>query len=159
MLKFGRSPAIRLCESGDLDRILAIEIASFGADAWDAKTFQRYFKSCRSLFFVIKTGRRIAGYSITCVVSGKAELDSIAVDPRNRHKGLARMLLGQTVQELRSQRVRMLHLMVAVENESAIRFYERYGFKTTKRVRGYYGRGRDGWHMKMRIHSAAVAKR
>jgi [ribosomal protein S18]-alanine N-acetyltransferase len=140
---------VRLYEPDDLDRILDIEQTSFAEDAWEAKLFQRYFRQCGELFLVAKVGRRIGGYAITCAQSRNAELVSIAVDPRDRGRGVARLLLDYTAAQLRLKQTRAWWLMVEIGNESAIRFYEKYGFKLTKRVKGYYGRGRDAWRMKM----------
>jgi len=41
--------------------------------------------------------------------------------------------------------------MVDVSNTSAIRFYEKYGFVETKRVKKYYSAGRDGWRMRLSL--------
>jgi len=41
--------------------------------------------------------------------------------------------------------------MVDIENDGAIRFYEEYGFKRVKVVKGYYGRGRNAWRMKLPV--------
>jgi ribosomal protein S18 acetylase RimI-like enzyme len=36
-------------------------------------------------------------------------------------------------------------LHVSVENEGAMRFYEGMGYVRVGRVKGFYGRGMDGW--------------
>jgi ribosomal-protein-alanine N-acetyltransferase len=149
-VSISRPPAkVRLYQPDDLDRILEIEQSSFGEDAWEAKLFQRYFRQCGELFLVAKVGRRIGGYAITCVESRNAELVSIAVDARDRGRGVARLLLDYTAAQLPLEKIRAWWLMVEIGNESAIRFYEKFGFKLMKRVKGYYGRGRDGWQMKI----------
>ena len=104
----------------DIDRILEIERASFGRDAWPRSLFLDFARHCADLFLVAKTGRRITGYSITCTAREKAELTSIAVDPRARRQGLAQALLDHTGAELRRRRVRSWWLMVRVDNEAAI---------------------------------------
>ena len=111
---------IRKFEISDLDRILAIEQVSFGEDAWDEKLFRAFYRRCADLFLIASVGRRTAGYSITCAGSRKAELASIAVDPRDRRHGVAEMLLNHTLAELRSLNVKDWWLMVGKENEAAI---------------------------------------
>jgi [ribosomal protein S18]-alanine N-acetyltransferase len=145
---------IRKFEIADLDRILAIEQTSFGDDAWDEKLFRAFYRRCPDLFLVARVGRRTVGYSITCAGSRNAELASIAVDPRDRRRGVAEALLNHTLAELRSRDIKNWWLMVGVENEAALRFYEKYGFKRQKMVKGYYGPKRNAWRMRFKATAA-----
>ena len=147
----GSHVEIRLFHPRDLDRILEIEQASFGPDAWDRDLFLEYFHRCPDLFLVARRARRIGGYSITCTGAKNTELVSIAVDPRDRLLGLGRAMLDETLAQLRSRRVSSWWLMVATANEPAIRFYEDYGFIRTRRSKRYYGPGRDAWRMRFRL--------
>lgn len=142
---------IRPFHPRDLDRVIEIEKASFGPDAWDRELFLEYFRRCPDLFLMARCARQIRGYIITCAGSRNAELVSIAVDPKDRQRGLGRAMLDETLTQLRSRRVRTWWLMVATTNESAMRFYEDYGFVRTRRSRRYYGAGRDAWRMRFRI--------
>ena len=142
---------VRPVQSRDLDRILEIEQASFGRDAWDRDLFLEYFRRCPDLFLVARSARRIGGYIITCTDTKSTELVSIAVDPRDRLRGLGRAMLAETLGQLRSRRVKTWWLMVAASNDPAIRFYESYGFVRTRRSKRYYGTGRDAWRMKLKI--------
>jgi ribosomal-protein-alanine N-acetyltransferase len=142
---------IRPFQARDLDRILEIENASFGPDAWDRELFLEYFRRCPELFLVARHRRRIGGYIITCTGAKEAELVSIAVDPRNRLRGVGRALLDATLAQLRSRRVSIWWLMVETSNDPAIRFYENYGFARKRRTKRYYGAERDAWRMKFGV--------
>jgi ribosomal-protein-alanine N-acetyltransferase len=142
---------VREFQSSDLDRILAIEQASFGSDAWDKKLFFAYHRKCADLFLIASAGRRVAGYSITCAGLRNAELVSIAVDPPDRRNGVAQALLDKTLAGLRSRRVKTCWLMVETGNNPAIRFYEKHGFTRAKIVKRYYGAGRDAWRMQSKL--------
>lgn len=145
------SIAVEPFEAGDLDGVLAIERASFAGDAWPKKLFVDYFRECPELFLVARRGKKLAGYIITCVGSRNAELVSIAVDPEARRRGVARALLDYTKAQLKSCRIKTWWLMVDLANESAIAFYEQYGFATIRRVKRYYGAGRDAWRMRLTL--------
>jgi [ribosomal protein S18]-alanine N-acetyltransferase len=140
---------VRRFESGDLEDILAIERESFGTDAWSKTLFAGYFRKYPELFLVARVGRKTVGYSITCAGVRTAELVSIAVEPSARGHGVARALLDYSLAGLRKDRVKSWWLMVEVDNVAAIKFYERYGFISTKRVKRYYGAGRDAWRMRL----------
>jgi ribosomal-protein-alanine N-acetyltransferase len=145
---------VRKFELADLDRILAIEQASFGRDAWDEKLFHAFYRKCPDLFLVATVRRHIAGYIITCAGARNAELASIAVDPRDRRQGVGEVMLDHTLGELRALRVKAWWLMVETENESALRFYEKYGFEREKLVKRYYGPGRNAWRMRFKATAA-----
>jgi ribosomal-protein-alanine N-acetyltransferase len=136
--------AIRRFERRNLKRITEIEQASFGQDAWPAEAFLEYWRESSDLFLIATQGRRIAGYSITQTNWRGAELESIAVDPKFRKNGVAQALLDATTDQLHG---RPLRLMVSTSNASALRFYRQYGFIRTRRVKNYYGAGRDAWRM------------
>ena len=148
-----RSIQVEPFQPRNLDRIVAIEQASFGDEAWDRRLLLEYFRNSPELFYIAKIGRRIAGYILTInlVNSRSAELISIAVDPRDRQRGVGRAMLDASRAQLRSRRIKTWWLMVGIENKTAICFYERYGFTRTGRVKGYYGAGRDAWRMRMTL--------
>jgi ribosomal-protein-alanine N-acetyltransferase len=131
--------------------VIEIERLSFGGDSWDRSMFLEYFERYPELFLIAKAGRRIAGYSITCVTGERAELASIAVDPVYRTHGVATALVRYTAGELQRRRVRNWHLMVRIANKPAIRFYKRFGFVRTKTVRNYYADGGDAWRMRWKV--------
>lgn len=140
--------SVRLFHPADLERILEIERASFGADAYDRKLFAELSHSCGGLFLVAVRGGKVCGYMVTCMrgrrAPNAAELVSVAVDAAHRGQGAAASLLKNTVRRLRLRKVVRLSLVVKVTNETARRFYERYGFRRVRKVAEYYEDGSDG---------------
>jgi ribosomal-protein-alanine N-acetyltransferase len=148
-----RAFSIRLLRLSELDRILQIEHASFGKDSYDRNLFAELHHKCGELFLVATRGRKICGYIVTCIggktSARRAELVSIAVDPRHRGKGIASALMDSTLRRLRRRKVTRFHLMVKVTNVAAIRLYEGFGFHKSRIVRAYYEDGFDGRRMTM----------
>jgi ribosomal protein S18 acetylase RimI-like enzyme len=140
--------AIRPAVLADLDRILEIEAASFGREAYDRKLFAYYLRRCAPLFLVAARRARVAGYMITCMrgdrLTPRAELVSIAVDPASRQAGAASALLESALRRLRPRGATRLHLVVRVSNRAARVFYEKYRFRPSRVLRGYYEDGGDG---------------
>jgi ribosomal protein S18 acetylase RimI-like enzyme len=62
---------------------------------------------------------------------------------------VGKAMLDATHAQLRSRRIKTWWLMAAEANETAIGFYERYGFTRTRLVKRYYGARRDAWRMRM----------
>src|SRR3984957_5223483 len=115
------APAIdvRPFQRRNLARVVEIERESFGKDAWPAEAFVEYWRESPELFLIARQGRRIAGYSITRTNWRGAELESIAVDPRYRGRGVAQALLDATVARLGTATLR---LMVSTADTAALRF-------------------------------------
>ena len=136
---------VRQC---DLDPILEIEVASFGADAYDRNLFAEYTHKCGGLFLVAELGTKVCAYSITAISPGRlgnrAELVSMAVAPAVRRQGAASALMDSTLRRLRRRGVTRLGLMVKLTNQRARDFYAKYGFRKLRRVAGYYEDGADG---------------
>ncbi len=130
-----------------LDRILSIERASFGKDAWPRSYFLELYGECREGFLVAKVRRRIAGYALTCVEGRNGEIGSLAVLPDYRRQGVADALMKRTLRVLKAERVRRVELMVRTGNDAAAALYRRFGFRRVRRVRGYYDDGGDGFLM------------
>jgi [ribosomal protein S18]-alanine N-acetyltransferase len=137
---------VRPFERRNLGRIVEIEQAAFGKDAWPAESFIEYCRHSPELFLVARQGRRIVGYSVTQTNWRGAELESIAVDPRYRGRGVAQALLDATFARLGFSTLR---LMVSTTNAPALRFYQQYGFVRIRLVKRYYGAGRDAWRMRL----------
>jgi ribosomal-protein-alanine N-acetyltransferase len=142
---------VRRFERRDLRRVAEIERASFGQDAWQPKLFLAYWRASPELFLIASYGRGIAGYSIARIDWRGGDLESIAVGPRYRGRGVAQALLQATLVSLRSAGVGALRLMVSTANESALRFYQRFGFVRVRNVKNYYGAGRDAWRMRLEL--------
>jgi len=135
---------VRRLRRADLDRIQEIEQASFGNDAYDRNLFADFLDNCGDLFLVVERRNRICGYIVTCTGGHRAELVSIAVNPDERKKGAASVLLESTLRRLRRRGVPRLVLMVRLTNTPARAFYEKYGFHRVRKVKKYYEDGEDG---------------
>jgi ribosomal-protein-alanine acetyltransferase len=141
---------IRRATTPDLDRVLNIERASFGAEAYDRNLFAEFLAAPHALFLLAEHRGRAAGYIIAAVRPGgvSAELVSIAIRPRARRLGAASLLLRSVIRRLKRRRVERLTLMVRIGNEAARAFYIRFGFRPVRRVAGYYEDGADGLAMR-----------
>jgi [ribosomal protein S18]-alanine N-acetyltransferase len=152
---------VRRFKPADMDRVLAIERACFGKDAYDRKLFAEYGRKCGALFLLAEGSRTVDGYSIACV-SWKyrnllkrgelvASLESIAVHPRARGKGAASLLLKSTIRRVKLQGVHRITLMVRKSNAVALQFYERRGFTIVRRAPEYYEDGEEGLVMRLTL--------
>ncbi len=135
---------VRKFRSADMDAILEVEHASFGSDAYDRNLFAEFARTCGDLFLVAERRSQVCGYIVTCIRGDRAEVVSIAVAPDGRRRGAASAMLTATLRRLSRRPVDRCGLMVRLSNAPARAFYEKFGFRKVRTVRGYYEDGEDG---------------
>jgi ribosomal-protein-alanine N-acetyltransferase len=130
-----------------LPRILKIERASFGREAWPRRYFLELYAECRAFFIVAKVRGRIAGYAVACVEKRNAELASLAVHPDYRRLGVGDALIRHTLSSLAAVGISRVELMVRTTNAAGMRLYRSAGFRRTGFAAGYYEDGGDAYVM------------
>jgi ribosomal-protein-alanine N-acetyltransferase len=87
-------------------------------------------------------GQSLAGFALSRVIIGEAELLLLAVRRDRQGRGIGEMLLDGFVEEARHRGARQLHLEVR-DGNPAVRLYKRSGFSEVGRRPNYYS-GCDG---------------
>jgi ribosomal protein S18 acetylase RimI-like enzyme len=78
---------------------------------------------------------------------GESRILMFAVDPRWRNRSIGRMLMEEFLRRSRARGLARVTLEVRVGNQTALRFYTRFGFSVTDLLRGYYSDGESGYQM------------
>ena len=85
--------------------------------------------------------RTIAGFILSRLAAGEAEILSIAIAPKQRGRGLARPLLDLNLRRLAGLGARTVFLEVDENNKPARALYRRAGFADVGRRNSYYQSG------------------
>jgi ribosomal-protein-alanine N-acetyltransferase len=132
---------IRPMIESDLATVLAIEQASFPAP-WNRDHFLHEISAPHSYPFVAEYDGHIAGYVCMTSLFEEAQILDIAVDPVQRCRGLARLLMEHAISLALEKGAEVMALEVRETNLAAITLYEKLGFKQVG-VRPKYYEGRD----------------
>jgi ribosomal-protein-alanine N-acetyltransferase len=89
-----------------------------------------------------REGEEVAGFALSRIVAGEAELLLLAVRGDRQKRGIGELLLNRFIEDARGRGARHLHLEVR-DGNPAVRLYYRAGFSQVGRRRAYYS-GRDG---------------
>lgn len=130
--------------------VLRVERASFAAESYGAALFRR-FAGSGAIFLVAIARRRVRGYVLASAAGGTGEIVSLAVDPEWRRAGIGRELMSRALAALAGSGATEAHLAVRTDNEGAIRFYRRFGFRRAGRLECYYEDGGDAWIMRRKL--------
>lgn len=132
---------IRPMNETDLDAVLAIEQASFSTP-WNREHFEHEIAAPFSFPFVADCNGMVVGYVCLMSLFEEAQILDIAVDPSQRGRRIARLLMDHAVSVAREKDAELLALEVRASNIAAITLYERCGFVRTGLRQKYY-EGRD----------------
>ena len=131
----------------DLDCIVQIAGVSF-TSPWTKKMFEAELSG--NPFASLVTARRrtgedipeatsaIVGYLCYWVVFEELRLMDLAVDPRLRRRGVARMLVTHALGSARASGALRAVLEVRASNQPAQALYEQFGFRFVTRRANYY---------------------
>ena len=96
--------------------------------------------------------RPIGYISAVMLRDGWARIMMLAVEEGSRGKGVGSDLLNRFRAEALRSNLRAITLEVKKDNERAIRFYERNGFRKTRDLPGFYADGSDGVRMDSSVY-------
>jgi ribosomal-protein-alanine N-acetyltransferase len=132
----GRMLRIRKLSYSDLPAVISIERRSFGTP-WSLAMFVlELSKPSGICLAVVDEQERLSGYLICSRYDDLWHLMNVAVDPSRRREGIATELIETLFERTRSDS--RITLEVRVSNLSAIRMYERFGFRSAGLRRHYY---------------------
>jgi ribosomal-protein-alanine N-acetyltransferase len=130
----------------DCERLHA---ASF-AFPWSKIDFESYLTDAHVIAdgAVNEGGRKaeLGGFILSRLTPPDAEVLTFAVDPARRGAGIGRALLDRHLENLERGGARLVFLEVGDDNASALKLYERAGFKTIGRRENYYLRANSDRH-------------
>ena len=164
--------SIREYRAADFDAIYAIDQACYPADIAYSRGELRWYLSlpgAECLVAEIRSGgvggrknnakasrKKIAGFIVTARQNVHAHIVTIDVLELHRRAGLGASLLRRAEASLRKRGAREVWLETATNNEAAIAFWNKHGYRTRGRIRNYYPGGLDAFSMSKPLAGAAT---
>jgi ribosomal-protein-alanine N-acetyltransferase len=132
-----REPALSEASPRDAAAIATLHAASFHR-GWSDDEIERLLLDRQVVAHRAMAGRTLAGFILSRLVEGEAEILSVAVASTRRSRGLARRLVDLHLRRLAGLGIRTVFLEVGEDNTPARRLYRRTGFREVGRREGYY---------------------
>lgn len=145
---------VRTAHPDDLPKLLRLEEECFDVDRLSKRSFKRWLIHKECLFMVCEHDEQIIAYILVIMVrgTGLARLYSMAVAPKWRQQGIASNLLTRVEKQVRDDGKLYLRLEVALDNQPAIRLYEKFEYKQFGLFKDYYADHQDALRMEKCIH-------
>ena len=121
---------IDLFSDGDCEEAGSLEKRVFGSDAWNANDYRESIALDYILYLAVHEEDKLIGVCGIRNMCGDGNITNVCVDPAYRRKGVATGMLKELIQRSRMMGVKDYTLEVRESNESAIKLYEKLGFKS-----------------------------
>ncbi len=143
--------SVRKYQGSDFPRLLAIDQACFVAGIAYSEEEMRYFLNMPTAISLVGLqDETIMGFVIADTYRSRrssrsaGKIITIDVAPGAQHSGLGTLLMSSAEAGLKDAGCDYVSLEVAVDNESALRFYKKHGYSVLKVLPRYYLDSIDG---------------
>jgi [ribosomal protein S18]-alanine N-acetyltransferase len=148
---------LRVATPSDVGAIMQLETATFESDAWSTESMSSELASPHTYYlfaFDSATPDELAGYGglLAPKGSGDADIQTIAVAPAARQRGLGRTLVTAMLAEALARGASQVFLEVRADNPNARALYDSLGFEQIAvRAKYYQPDGVDAQIMRVRL--------
>ncbi len=141
----------------DLRKLVRLEERAFTVGPYSADMLRYALSESGDMAFKVEDEKEIIAYIMACPVSDSSlDIESVAVDPEYRGKGLAKALF-QHIEDIAKQRgYEKIVLEVREHNREAIGLYEKLGFKKTEFLKNYYSEKLNGSRNAFRMEKRLI---
>ena len=132
---------IRRAEEKDVQAIAELEAVCFkGEDPWSEGAFfnEVVENADKTLYLAAISDDRIVGYMGVWRILDEGHITNVAVDPAYRRKHIAEALISEMIRLTSEGETSSWTLEARVDNEPAIKLYEKMGFTGVGVRPGYY---------------------
>jgi [ribosomal protein S18]-alanine N-acetyltransferase len=144
----------------DFDTLYEIDQACYEpAIAYSKREFRNYLRFPGAECAIAEESQEVAGFCLTAHQETRGYIITIDVLEKYRRRGVGAALLAEVERRLAVHGVKEIGLETATDNDSAVAFWQRHGYRTRGVWKGYYPGGRDAFAMtKMIVPTAASSK-
>jgi len=130
--------SIRKATKKDIDRICAVEKASF-TTPWSKEAFRKELSTNRfAHYYVLELGKEIVGYAGMWIILDEAHVTNVAIHPKYRGLKLGELLMRSLMANAKILGAKSMTLEVRVSNDVAQRLYRKLNFKEQGIRKKYY---------------------
>jgi len=144
---------LRTYAPDDFEKVYEIDQECFAREiAYTRRDMRAYLNFLEAECVVAEAARgKIAGFCITARRGHFGYVITMDVLPRYRRKGLGAALLVDAERRLAERDVSEMWLETATDNEAAIAFWLKHGYRKQGVREGYYPDGRDAFTMQKNL--------
>jgi [ribosomal protein S18]-alanine N-acetyltransferase len=144
--------ALRAYDPRDFSALFRLDHSCFAEGISYSKSTLRYFLELPSSDCVVaEDGKRIVGFVLSEENPPLAHIITLDVAETHRRQGAGSSLLAEMERNLTLRGVRTILLETAIDNEPAVAFWKRHGYRIEAVLERYYLRRLDAYEMRKRL--------
>lgn len=144
---------IRLFEPPDMFSVLKIASDTL-TERYSPSLFNFFYESYSNGFIIAEVGHKVIGFVIGVKLNPEiAKILMLSVSDQHRRKSIGSLLLKQLETQAIRDKVKYIELEVRTDNNKAIKFYEKNGFKIIEKLKEFYQNGESAYTMKKKLIS------
>lgn len=149
---------LRTYKPDDFETLYEIDQACYEPEiAYSKRELRTYLRFSGAECIVAEADAEIVGFCVSAHRDRLGYIVTIDVLERFRRQGAATAILTEVERRLAENGVREVGLETATDNESAIAFWRKHGYRSRGVRKNYYPGGRDAFAMTKAIAPAAAA--
>lgn len=139
---------VRLFEPTDMFSVIKIASDTL-TERYNPSLFTYFYETFPKGFIVAEKDHKIIGFLIGVKIdSEKAKILMLSVSQLYRKQNIGSSLLNQFLKEIKKANINQISLEVRTDNEKAIKFYQKHGFRITEKLTEFYQNGEEAYTMK-----------
>ena len=148
---------LRPYEHGDFAAVHRLDQACFPPGIAYSKMMLRYFLRLPTADGIVAVDSgKLAGFILTEENPPLAHIITLDVAEAHRRQGVGSALLAESERNLARRGVRTILLETATDNEAAVAFWQRHGYRIEATLRRYYLNRIDAYEMRKILPGAAL---
>jgi ribosomal-protein-alanine N-acetyltransferase len=153
--------AIRLrpIQPADFESLYFIDQACFPRGIAYGRTELKYYLQSKGSFCqVAEVAGAVGGFIMTEQSAEIAHIITLDVLETHRRRNIGSLLLESAEKAAAGKGARFMYLETATTNKPAIALWKKHGYRESGRIKDYYGRGLDAFHMHKLLRDAPEEK-
>jgi len=121
-------------------------------ERYNPSIFNYFYETYPQGFIVAEIAHKIVGFIVTVKTKpDTAKILMLAVSKQHRRKKIGTMLLNELYKKILEENITAIELEVRTDNTTAIKFYEKHGFKIKNKLPNFYQNGEPAYVMRKNI--------
>jgi ribosomal-protein-alanine N-acetyltransferase len=118
-------------------------------ERYSPEIFNKFYELFPEGFYVAEKLHKIVGFIVGIKTNNEnARITLLTVINNYRKQGIGSALINQFLKEMSLQNIKEVELEVRVNNDTAIKFYKKHGFKIIETIPRFYLTGEDACIMR-----------
>ena len=142
---------IRLFEPKDMFSVIKLASITL-TEQYNPSLFNYFYETFPEGFIVAEYGHKIIGFLIGVRINDiLSKILMLSISKQYQNKRIGSDLLKYFLKRLYEEGVKFIELEVKIDNEKAINFYKKHGFKIRNEIKDFYQNGESAYTMKRQL--------